>query len=75
MRLVNISKVDDAYLIKASVPYKFLGIEFMASDRLYKKKENEDDWNEAETGKKVPINRKLKLNKWLKDHQKFIEKI
>lgn len=75
MRLVNISKVENAYLIKASVSYKFLGIEFMASDKFYKKKENENDWHEAKTGKKVPAKRKLKLNKWLKDHQKFIEKI
>ena len=73
MKLVNISKSDEKYIIKALITYKVLGISLFSSVKSYAYNE-EKDWYELKTGKTPSKSKILKLDKWLKDHQKFIEK-
>ncbi len=74
MRLVNISKSGENYLIKASHYIKVLGIEIYSKVKTYKLTNNEKQWQRLGSSKKVSSRKTAKLNKWLKDHQKFIEK-
>ncbi|CAL66660.1 hypothetical protein [Christiangramia forsetii] len=75
MKLIKVLKLKDKYEIKALVSYKFLNIHFLSIEKSFTKKEGYDCWYSTKNNKKVSEARKLKLDKWLKTHQKFIEKI
>lgn len=74
MKLINISRTDDGYLIKALISLKIFGIHIASLIREYTTSKDDNHWYDANSHKKVSKRQKLKLDKWLKDHQKFIEK-
>ncbi|MUP42876.1 hypothetical protein [Christiangramia aestuarii] len=73
MKLVNISKPEDTYIVKVLHTYKLFGLSLSSYVKAYACS-NDENWYEVKNGKKVSRNKSVKLNKWLKDHQKFIEK-
>lgn len=75
MKLVNISKTGDVYIVKTMHPVRVLGFNIITNQRSYAFNEKEEYWYELATGKKVSKKKRSKLNKWLTDHKKFIEKI
>ena len=74
MRLINVSRINNAYLIQAMISIKFFGIKFFSHTKYYVKEVENNSWYEAKTGNKVSEFEETKLNKWLKEHQKFIER-
>lgn len=75
MKLINVSRNNEGYIVKALLNYRFLGLQLFSRIEVYELTESNNTWYEASGGKKVSKRKRLKLNKWLKDHQKFIEKI
>ncbi|MCB7480264.1 hypothetical protein [Christiangramia sediminis] len=75
MKLIKISKSKNIYEIKTLISYKLLGKRLISIERSFVKKENEDDWYEKQKGLKASEVKRLKLERWLRDHQKFIEKL
>jgi len=74
MKLVNIAKTGDTYEVKALDPVKIFGIQILATVNTYKLSDDHSFWYKVNSRKKVSGKKMLRLNKWLKDHQKFIEK-
>lgn len=74
MKMVSISKAEGSYKVKALHPFKIFGIQIMATEKFYKLSDDHTCWYRLDSGKKASHNKQMKLNKWLKDHQKFIEK-
>lgn len=74
MKLVNISKSGENYLIKALHSFKLFGLIFYSKVKTYKLSKDEEHWYLMDSKEEVSVREKTKLNKWLKDHQKFIEK-
>jgi len=74
MKLIKVLKFNDRYEITALITYKFLKIQILSVEKVFIKKENKDYWQDAKNHEKVSVSNKLKLDRWLKDHQKFIEK-
>ena len=74
MKLINISKSGNTYTVKALHPVKIFGIQMFSYVKSYALSEDHKYWYEIKSDKKVSRSKSLKLNKWLKDHQKFIEK-
>lgn len=72
MKLVNLSKQDDTYKLRALIPYKLLGVTLTSTAREFIYREKEGSWYTSK-GKKVSENKKMMLDKWLKDHKRFIE--
>ncbi len=75
MKLINVSRNNEVYSIKTLHSYRLLGLQFLSRVKVYVLNESNTAWYEASSRKKVSEKKALKLNKWLKDHQKFIEKI
>ncbi|PTX43000.1 hypothetical protein C8P64_1524 [Christiangramia gaetbulicola] len=75
MKLINVSRNNEGYIVKALLSYRLLGLQLFSRVKVYELKESHNAWYEASSKKKVSKRKRLKLNKWLKDHQKFIEKI
>lgn len=75
MKLIKISKSKNTYEIKTLISYKLLGIRLISTERSFVKKEGEYDWYEMGKKQKASEEKRLKLERWLRDHQKFIEKI
>lgn len=73
MKMINISRNGDQYIIKTINSTKVLGMDLLQKNKSYQKKVDEEEWFELSSGKTVSAQKKLKLDKWLKDHQKFIE--
>ena len=74
MRLINVSRINNEYLIQAMLSVKNFGINFFSHTKYYLKEVKDNRWYEAKTGNKVSEFEQTKLNKWLRDHQKFIKK-
>jgi hypothetical protein len=74
MKLVNISKSGNTYLIKAVIPLKILGLEIASKIRVFSLTEEHNEWFDSKTGQKASRSKVAKLDKWLRDHQKFVEK-
>jgi len=74
MKLIKVSKSDNAYEIQALISYEVLGIPLPSKERSFTKHESDTIWYNKKSQKKVSEKRQIQLNKWLKDHQKFIEK-
>lgn len=72
MKLINLSKKDEGYKLRALILFKFLGITIFTTEREFLFKENEKTWYTSK-GKKVSDNKRIMLDKWLKDHKRFIE--
>ncbi|MCG9970361.1 hypothetical protein [Christiangramia crocea] len=72
MKLINLSKKGEAYTAKAKTSFKLFGITFSSTVQEFIKPVSEENWYDFE-GRKVSENKKIILNKWLKDHQRFIE--
>ena len=74
MKLINISKSGDTYVVKALHPVRILGIQIFSFVKIYRLSEDGNYWFEEKSKKKVSRYKIIKLEKWLKDHKKFIEK-
>lgn len=74
MKLINISKTSDTYIVKAFHPFKILGFQFYTKVKSYKYDYDSKEWQEVDGKKEVAKEYQIKLNRWLEDHQKFIEK-
>ncbi|MCP9199950.1 hypothetical protein MKO06_08535 [Gramella sp. GC03-9] len=72
MRLLSLSKSGDNYLVKARTIRRIFGITISTTVQEYINRVNENEWYSIE-GKKITDYRKTQLDKWLKDHQRFIE--
>ena len=72
MRLLSLTKRGDSYMVKAKSFRKILGITVSTTVQEYIYPVNESNWYSIE-GKIVNDFRKKQLDKWLKDHQRFIE--
>lgn len=72
MKLVNLSKQDGNYKLRALIPFKILGITLTNSVREFIYREKDSSWYTLK-GKKVSKNKRMILDKWLKDHKRFIE--
>lgn len=73
MRLINLQRTDDAYVAKAEITLKAFGVALGQKSKIYIKKQSENEWREKKTSKKVSSREATHLNKWLSDHQKFVE--
>lgn len=71
MRLLSITRKDEAYKVKAEIERKFLGAFIGSRIREYTKKDK--GWYELGNGKPVTNEERRMLDRWLKDHRKFIE--
>lgn len=71
MRLINLSKKGDAYVVKAQKLFRILGISIGSNFQEFIKKDGDHYWYTAEGKKVKPKNSRI-LDKWLKDHQRFI---
>ena len=74
MNLVNISKEESCYKIKSVKYVKVFGVTLYSYDKLFVKETESAQWINQNTKKKATQAESFKLNKWLKDHRKFIEK-
>jgi len=74
MNLVNISKEESCYKIKSVKYVKVFGVTLYSYDKLFVKETESAQWINVNTNKKASQAESIKLNKWLKDHRKFIEK-
>ena len=72
MRLINLSKKGDTYTVKAKTSYKLFGLTLSSTVQEYVKPVSEENWYDIQ-GKKTSEKKKMLLNKWLKDHKRFIE--
>ena len=59
-------------MVKAKTFKRFLGLTLSTTVEEYICPENEDSWYNIE-GKKVVNFKKKQLDRWLKDHKRFIE--
>ncbi|MBZ9632497.1 hypothetical protein LB465_17080 [Salegentibacter sp. LM13S] len=73
MRLVHLQNTDNAYIAKAEITLKAFGVALGQKSKIYIKKDSENTWREEKTNKKVSYKKTVHLNKWLADHQKFVE--
>jgi hypothetical protein len=73
MRLVYLQNTDDAYVAKAEISIKAFGVALGQKSKIYIRKDSENIWRERKTNKKVAKKEATHLNKWLSDHQKFVE--
>ena len=73
MKMINISRNADHYIIKTIDSVRMLGKDMFSRNKTYQKKFSDDTWYESNSDKAVSEQKKLKLDKWLKDHRKFIE--
>ncbi|WP_298247075.1 hypothetical protein [uncultured Christiangramia sp.] len=74
MNLVNISKEENCYKIKSVKYVKVFGTTLYSYDKIFVKQTESNQWINKNTNKEATQAESLKLDKWLKDHQKFIEK-
>ncbi len=74
MQLVNISKTGDTYTVKALKTFKLLGLQLFSKVTSYTISPQDKDWCAADKAGDISEKTKIKLNKWLRDHQRFIEK-
>jgi hypothetical protein len=73
MRLVHLQNTDNAYVAKAEITLKAFGVALGQKSKIYIRKDSENTWREEKTNKKVSKREAAHLNKWLDDHQKFVE--
>lgn len=73
MKLVNLQNTDDAYVAKAEISVRALGVAVGQKTKTYIRKVSETEWREKKSNKIVSKHESLHLNKWLSDHQKFVE--
>ncbi|MDR5590346.1 hypothetical protein [Christiangramia sp. SM2212] len=74
MKLIKVLKTSNGYEVKTLLTYKFFGKQFFSREQTFVKSEEEEYWTVPGTGSKVSMEKQLRLEKWLKDHRKFIEK-
>lgn len=74
MKLINISRTGDTYLVKTLISYRIFGIQIASEIKEFKKSSKDDNWYTVNGDQKASKGQRVKLEKWLKDHQKFIEK-
>ncbi|MDX1471415.1 MAG: hypothetical protein R3213_07955 [Flavobacteriaceae bacterium] len=72
MKLINLGKSEEGYNAKAVSSYKISGITNNKVVQRYKKPFDANNWFNI-NGKIVTERKKRILNKWLKEHKKFIE--
>ena len=73
MKLVYLQNTDNAYVLKAEVTFKFLGVSLGRRSKIFIRKYSDKKWREEKSGKLASRKEKAYLNKWLSDHQKFVE--
>ncbi|WP_037314703.1 hypothetical protein [Salegentibacter sp. Hel_I_6] len=73
MRLVYLQNIDDAYVAKAEISVKAFGLSVRRKTKIFTRKTSENIWREEKSNKIASKRETAFLNKWLKDHQKFIE--
>jgi len=74
MNLVNISKEERGYKIKSIKYIKLLGTSIYSSHNTFSKEFGKDQWINEKNNKPASEPEAVKLDKWLRDHKKFIEK-
>lgn len=72
MKLINLGKSEDGYYAKAVSSYKISGITINKVVQRYNKPFDANNWFDI-NGKIVTKRKTRILNKWLKDHKKFVE--
>ncbi|TBW26401.1 hypothetical protein [Gramella sp. KN1008] len=72
MKLVNFSKKEDAYVAKAITSVKIFGISLSSTTQQFVKPLSEETWYDFK-GHEVSENKQILLDKWLRDHQRFLE--
>ena len=73
MRLVYLQNTDEAYVAKVEITIKIFGVAFGEKIKTYIKRDSENTWRDEKTNKTVSEREAAHLNKWLNDHQKFVE--
>lgn len=73
MKLVYLQNADNAYVLKAEVTVKLMGITLGRKSKIFIRKYSDKKWREKKSGKLASRKEKAYLNKWLSDHQKFVE--
>jgi len=73
MRLVYLQNTNDAYVAKAEISLKAFGVAVRRKSKVFTRKTSENIWREEKSNKIASNRETAYLNKWLKDHQKFIE--
>ena len=73
MRLVYLQNTDNAYVLKAEITVKLLGVSLGKKSKIFIRKDSDKKWREEKSGKLASRKEKSYLNKWLSDHQKFVE--
>lgn len=74
MKLIKILKTSDGYEVKTLLTYKFLGKQIFSREQTYIKSKPDKNWYVSGSNSDVSEQKQAKLNKWLNDHKKFIEK-
>lgn len=72
MKLINLSKKGEMYSVKAQTSFKVFGFNISHTVQEFVRPFSEDNWYDLE-GRKVSEKKASILNKWLRDHQRFIE--
>ena len=73
-RVIACLDVRDGHLAKSVKFVKVFGTTLYSYDKIFVKQTESNQWINKNTNKEATQAESLKLDKWLKDHQKFIEK-
>lgn len=73
MRLIYLKNRENAYVLKAEIITRFLGISLGKRSKVFIRKDSDKKWREKESNKVASKKEIGYLNKWLSDHQKFVE--
>ena len=65
MKLVYLQNTDNAYVLKAEVTFKFLGVSLGRRSKIFIRKYSDKKWREEKSGKLASRKEKAYLNKWL----------
>lgn len=74
MKMINVSREGDKYLIKTINSIKIFGHDIISWTKLYARDSENKEWYEIPSRKSPNEEKRVKLDRWLKSHQKFIEK-
>ncbi|TDN79839.1 hypothetical protein DET49_13521 [Salegentibacter sp. 24] len=73
MRLVYLQNTDKAYVAKAEIFIKVFGVGLGRKTKVFIREDSDKKWREEKTNKIASRKESAFLDKWLKDHQKFVE--
>lgn len=73
MKLVYLQNIDNAYVAKAEITIKAFGVAVGRRSKNFIWKDIDKTWREEKSNKNASQKETAYLNKWLSDHQKFVE--